>query len=145
MRAYRPQDFAAIADFWVAAWEASGIAEDFAARRPWLQAHLDKLSAGGAAIIVACDADDAPVGFVTIDERGYLDQLCVAPQAQRRGVARALIEEAKRRAPGRLELHVNQENTRARALYERAGFMVTGKEVSAMSGRPTLRMVWRAS
>ena len=145
MRAYRPQDFGRIADFWVAAWEATGIAEDFAARRPWLQARLDRLLAAGAEIVVACDARDAPVGFVTLDISGYLDQLCVAPAAQGQGVARALIEAAKARAPGRVELHVNAENPRARALYEKAGFAVESEEVSALSGRPTLRMVWRAA
>jgi putative acetyltransferase len=145
MRAYRPQDFAAIADFWVEAWVATGIAEDFAARRPWLQAHLDRLMAGGATILVACDERDAPVGFATIDAAGSLDQLCVAPAAQGRGVARALLEAAKARAPGRVELHVNAENPRARALYESAGFVVAGEAVSCLSGRPTLRMEWRNS
>ena len=37
---YEDTDFPAIADLWVAAWNASGFAIDFEARRDWLQTHL---------------------------------------------------------------------------------------------------------
>ncbi|MDE3174512.1 MAG: GNAT family N-acetyltransferase [Pseudomonadota bacterium] len=143
LRAGAARDFAALAEFWVAAWAATGFDIDFEARRPWLLRHLAQLVEEGAEIVVACADGGAPVGFVTLDRRtGYLDQLCVAPAAQRQGVAAALIAEAKRLAPGRLELHVNVENPRARALYQRAGFVVAAEAVSALSGRPTLLLTW---
>ena len=145
LRPYRATDFEAIADFWVAAWVATGIAEDFAARRSWLRAHLERLAAAGAEIIVVCDSRAAAVGFATIDKAGYLDQLCISPERQGEGLARLLIETVQRRASGPVTLHVNRENARARAIYERAGFAVSAEEISALSGRPTLRMVWRAS
>jgi putative acetyltransferase len=143
--AYSPQDLAPLADFWVAAWTATGLAIDFEARRPWLERHIASLLSAGVDIIVASDEAGAPIGFVTIDRAsGYLDQLCVARQAQGRGVARALLDEAKRRAPARVELHVNADNARARDFYARAGFAAVGEAVSALSGLPTLRMEWRA-
>ena len=143
LRACAERDFADLADFWVAAWSATGLDIDFEARRSWLPRHLAQYLAEGVDIVVACAADGALVGFVTIDRRsGYLDQLCVAPAAQGRGVARALIDEAKRLAPGRVDLHVNADNPRARALYEHAGFVVAAEAVSAMSGLPTLLLVW---
>jgi putative acetyltransferase len=145
LRPFAPGDFEALADFWVAAWTATGIGIDFRARRPWLAEHIAGLLAAGADIVVACGHKGAPVGFVTLDRAtGYLDQLCVAPHAQGQGVARALLSEAKRRSRGRLELHVNAENPRARAFYARAGFAAIGEATSALSGRPTLRMEWLA-
>ena len=146
LRAGAADDFAALADFWVAAWAASGFEIDFAARRAWLIEHLAEHVAAGGGIVVACAADGARAGFVAIDRRtGCLDQLCVAPAAQGRGVARALIDEAKRLSPGRVALHVNAGNLRARSLYQRAGFVVAGEGVSAMSGLPTLHLVWTSA
>ena len=143
LRAFGETDFAEIADFWVAAWVATGIDVDFAARRPWLKAHLATMATEGVEIIVACATEGAVVAFVTIDRgSGYLDQLCVAPAAQGRGVARALVNEAKRLAPGRVALSVNADNAPARALYESAGFAVVAQGVSSMSGRPTLHLLW---
>ena len=46
---------------------------------------------------------------------GYVDQLFVEPSEQRTGVGLALLEQAKRLSPGRLELYTHQSNTRARA------------------------------
>ena len=97
------------------------------------------------AIVVGLDADDRPAGFVTIDPaRGCLDQLCVAPAEQGSGLARALLDEAKRRSPGVVELDVNEANPRARRFYEREGFAVVGRGLSRQSRLPTLKMIWRA-
>ncbi len=143
LRGGAADDFAALADFWVAAWAASGFDIDFAARRPWLIEHLGEHVTAAGEILVGCAADGALIGFVAIDRRsGYLDQLCVAPAAQGRGVARALVDEAKRLSAGRIDLHVNADNPRARRLYQRAGFVAAGDAVSAMSGLPTLHLVW---
>lgn len=56
----------------------------------------------------------------------YVDALAVAPTSRRRGVARALLAEAERRATATglsgVALDTGVENASARALYERAGF-----------------------
>jgi putative acetyltransferase len=139
-------DLPALADLWVAAWRSTGIAIDFDARRPWIDGHLRALQAEGAAILVGLDAHGRTAGFITIDPKtGYLDQLCVAPQEQGSGLARALLGEAKRRSPGLIELDVNETNSRALRFYEREGFLSVTRGTSAMSGLPTLRMRWRAA
>ncbi len=144
LRPFKRDDCAALAEFWVAAWRATGIAIDFDARRDWFAAHLTALAAAGVAITVA-EILGTPVGFATLDPRnGDLDQLCVAPERQGRGIARALLDDAMRRAPGGLSLKVNQDNPRARRLYERSGFVVTGASVSLLSGLPILLMEWRS-
>ena len=92
-------------------------------------------AAPGAEVLVAEGQDGAPLGFVhlhgardffTGEEHGHVSDIVVAPEAEGRGVARALMAAAEDWARGRgyrlLSLHVFEENTRARALYERLGY-----------------------
>jgi putative acetyltransferase len=145
LRDYAEADLPALVDLWVAAWRETGFAIDFDARREWLGNHLRMLSGHGAAIVVGLDAEGAPAGFVTIDAKtGALDQLCVAPSERGSGLARALLDEAKRRSPGAVELEVNEANARALRFYEREGFDPVSRGSSALSGLPTLKMRWKA-
>jgi ribosomal protein S18 acetylase RimI-like enzyme len=75
-------------------------------------------------------ADGKCVGFITCDvsaDRGWIDQVGVAPDERRRGLARNLILSAmyQFRAEGLQEasLHVNINNPGAAALYHRLGFV----------------------
>ena len=145
LRGFVEADLSALIDIWVAAWRTTEFAFDFDARRGWLDERLRALRAAGAMIVVGLGASGRPAGFVTIDPRnGHLDQLCVAPAECGSGLAAALLDEAKRRAPGVVELEVNEANGRARRFYEREGFSVAGHGCNAASGLPTLRMLWRA-
>ena len=145
LRDYVEADLPALVDLWVAAWRETGFPIDFDARRPWLDGHLRALFDGGVAIVVGLDAGTRPAGFVTVDPKtGYLDQLCVAPAERGSGLARTLLDEAKRRAPGFVELDVNEANERALRFYRREGFGAVARGTSALSGLPTLRMRWPA-
>lgn len=144
--AYGRDDFPAIADLWVAAWRTTELGIDFDARRDWLEHHLATLAANGVRIVVARGHARAPLGFVSIDpESGYLDQLCVAPEAFGAGVSRALVREAMRLSPGLVELDVNEANARAVRFYRREGFRFVTRGLSAASGLPTIRMRWDAA
>lgn len=146
LEAYRAADFPAIVDLWVAAWKTTGFAIDFDARREWLKQHLTALAARGVRVIVARDGERRPLGFVSIDpNEGYLDQLCVAPQAFGSGVGRALLREAMRLSPRVVELDVNEANARAVKFYQREGFRAVTQGLSAGSGLPTIRMRWDAA
>ncbi len=135
LRGFEEGDLPALADLWVAAWERSGFAIDFEARRPWLVERLRAHRAAGGAIVVALGADDRPAGFVTIDPAsGYLDQLCVHPGEQGSGLAGALLDEAKRLSPGAIELDVNEANERACRFYEREGFVLVTRGVERAVG-----------
>jgi putative acetyltransferase len=146
LRDFAEADLPALADLWVAAWSETGLGLDFGARRAWLTTHLRALRGSGVEIFVGLDAGERPAGFAAIDAKsGYLDQLCVAPAERGSGLAAALIDEAKRRSPGVIELDVNETNPRARRFYEREGFSVVGRGFNRQSGLPTLKMQWRAT
>ena len=143
LRDFDEADLPALLDLWAAAWRETGFAIDFEARRPWLDERLRTHRASGGAIVVGLDASGRPAGFVTLDPaNGYLDQLCVAPHERGSGLAAALLDAAKRLAPGVVELDVNEANGRARRFYEREGFQAVTRALSAQSGLPTLRMRW---
>ncbi len=145
LRDFAEADLAALVDLWVAAWSATGLPIDFEARRAWIKERLSALRAHGAMIVVGLDASEKPAGFVAIDPSGgALDQLCVAPAERGSGLASSLLDEAKRRSPGVVELDVNEANLRARRFYEREGFSVAGRGANPLSGLPTLKMRWLA-
>ena len=143
LRGFVDADLPALIDLWVAAWTATSFAIDFNKRRAWIDERLRTLRANGDTIIVGLDAGGRPAGFVTIaPSGGALDQLCVTPAERGSGLALALLDEAKRRSPGVVELHVNEANGRARRFYEREGFSIVGRGFSPHSGLPTLKLRW---
>jgi ribosomal-protein-alanine N-acetyltransferase len=62
-----------------------------------------------------------------VPHEAYIQTIAVAPRAQRRGVGTALLEElideARKRGVGHLDLEVRADNDAARRLYERHGFI----------------------
>lgn len=89
--------------------------------------------------VLVAEVDGAVVGYVRLQRATPLEAsryvqtvngIAVDPEAQGRGVGRALmtaaIEEARRRGARKVSLRVLGHNERARALYERCGFVVEG-------------------
>jgi putative acetyltransferase len=142
LRPYRAEDEDAVIALWRDTWQQAYPSIDFAARVPWWRARWRSELVPKAAIIVA-EQDDMPVGFVTIDASGYLDQLVVAPDRWGSELATMLVDEAKRRSPDCITLLVNKDNTRAIRFYERNGFTDAGEDVNPTSGRPVLKMEWK--
>lgn len=89
----------------------------------WAIYGLGSLWRAGLLQLLGRDVDNA---------RFLMDGLCVAEQARGRGVGTALLDaitiEAQKRGYGAVRLDVVDTNLRARALYERHGF-VAGKSV----------------
>ncbi|MDR3376017.1 MAG: GNAT family N-acetyltransferase [Ancalomicrobiaceae bacterium] len=139
---FAAEHLAALLDFWVASWTRTLPEIDFEARRPWLVEHLGRLEADGVAIRVA-SGGAGPIGFVTVDcNNGHLDQLCVAPEFWGKGIAEALVADARRISPSGLHLAVNADNTRAVRFYRRQGFVETGRGSNPRSGLPIVFMSW---
>ena len=143
LRPYRPEDETASIDLWHRSWQQAYPQIDFAARLEWWRERWRKELVPKAAIVVA-EQDGALSGFVTIDGDGYLDQLVVDPALWGSDAGKLLVEEAKRLSPSGITLLVNKDNSRAIRFYERNGFAHAGDDVNPTSGRPVLKMAWRA-
>ena len=142
LRPYRAADEEVAIELWRRSWQHSYPDIDFAARLSWWRERWRKELVPSAKITLA-ERADALVGFVTIDPAtGYLDQIVVAPEAWGGGVAEALLAEAKRICPEKIELHVNKDNARAIGFYDKHGFVVTGESTNPLSGRPVFAMRW---
>jgi GNAT superfamily N-acetyltransferase len=92
----------------------------------------------------AVDEDDAALALLALDGDDWLEQLYVLPDAQGRGIGRALVEHAKLQRPGGLQLWAFQSNAPARAFYEANGFAAaefTGGEGNEERA-PDVRYVW---
>ena len=143
LRPYRIDDEDASIELWRQTWQQAYPGIDFAARVAWWRERWRNELVPAAAIVVA-ESANALVGFVTIDAKGYLDQLVVSPEHWGSELATRLVDEAKRLSPDGVTLLVNKDNARAIRFYERNGFAHAGEDVNPTSGRPVLRMAWRA-
>jgi putative acetyltransferase len=142
LRPYRASDEHAAIDLWRQTWQQAYPSIDFTARVAWWRERWRNELVPNAAIVVAEQAG-ALVGFVTIDKKGYLDQLVVDPANWGSQLATSLVDEAKRLSPDGVTLLVNKDNIRAIRFYERNGFGHAGEDVNPTSGRPVLKMAWK--
>ena len=75
----------------------------------------------------------------------WLDQLHVDPGWFGRGIGTTLVDLAKRRRPGGLDLWTFASNTGARRFYERHGFVVVdATDGDNEEGEPDVRYHWSA-
>jgi len=144
LRRYAAADENAAIELWQRTWQTAYPHIDFAARTGWWRKRWrDELVPH--AVIVVAEAAGTLTGFVTVDPAsGYLDQIVVAPEAWGGALAAALLEEAKRISPAKLDLLVNKDNARAIRFYEKHGFKYAGEDVNPVSGLPVNRMAWRS-
>ncbi|MFF2809771.1 GNAT family N-acetyltransferase [Streptomyces sp. NPDC058000] len=85
------------------------------------------------------------VGYAAA-ESGMLHDLYLRPDVLRQGIGTLLLDEVKRDSPGEVSLYVFQQNTGARAFYERHGFTVvdTNDGSRNMEALPDMTLRWRA-
>ena len=142
LRPYAAADEEVVIELWRRSWQHAYPAIEFSARLSWWRERWRNELVPNANITVA-ERVGALVGFVTIEPKsGYLDQIVVAPEDWGAGVAEALLEEAKRICPQKIELQVNTDNARAIRFYEKHGFVITGESRNPLSGRPVFAMRW---
>jgi putative acetyltransferase len=142
LRAYESADEAAAIELWRRTWQQAYPTIDFAARLNWWKTRWRDELVPSALITVAEQAGEL-IGFATVEpSSGYLDQIVVAPEAWGAGVAEMLLAHIKAISPGRLDLHVNVDNSRAIGFYRKHGFKIVGTEVNPRSGAPVYKMSW---
>ena len=123
----------------IAEGEAETCARIMAASEPWLTFRVTfdecmaRLLDPQREVYVAVDG---PIlGFIILNTRmgpfsGYIQTICVAPEARGRGIGSQLVafaEERIFRDGPNVFLCVSSFNTRARALYERLGYETIGE------------------
>ncbi|MEU3304285.1 GNAT family N-acetyltransferase [Streptomyces sp. NPDC006678] len=105
-----------------------------------VERELARAAAGEVDYLAVCTPVDLPVAIGGIDyqvseEAGTLWQLAVLPALQSRGLGTLLIRAAEQRIRNRglcrAELAVEENNPRARALYERLGYAAYGRRSDA--------------
>ena len=84
------------------------------------------------------------VGFLAL-HAGWVEHLYVAPAAHRRGVGRALLDDAKAASPSGLTLWCFQRNAPALAFYAAQGFVEVERTDGAGNEErePDVRLAWR--
>ena len=145
LRPYQPADEEAAIGLWQRGWQQAYPQIDFAKRVEWFREHWRDLQLHSR-IVVAEPALESEqlAGFVAVSPRsGYLDQIVVAPEAQHSGVGKLLIDAAKQIGREGLYLHVNKDNERGLAFYQKCGFVISGEDVNRRSGAPVYMMTWR--
>ncbi|MFR9794413.1 N-acetyltransferase family protein [Streptomyces sp. MS06] len=82
-------------------------------------------------------------GYAALDG-DMLEHLYLRPDARRQGIGTLLLDEVRRHSPDRVSLQVFQQNTDARAFYERHGFTVldTSDGDRNMENLPDMTLRW---
>ena len=98
---------------------------------------------GSVVALVQRAGDTDAGGAVVEDPSGYVAAVYLAPGHRGRGVLDDLLGAAADWLRGQglpsVRLHVHTENPRARRAYEKAGFVATGAQITAVNG-PELEM-----
>jgi ribosomal-protein-alanine N-acetyltransferase len=110
------------------------IAAEASTAAQWDDHAYDRLFDGDSARLVLVIGDDSIQGFLVAQSIGpewELENIVVAPGAQRRGLASALLQHflavVKQRGGDTIFLEVRSSNAPARALYAGHGFVETGR------------------
>lgn len=110
----------------VAALEERCFPED-----PWSRRLFEEALESGNTVALAARAEDGAVlGYLVgtvILEEGNVDNIAVAPEVRRQGVARALLEAFHSAGPACVTLEVRPSNRGAVALYRKLGYAEVGR------------------
>lgn len=99
----------------------------------WTLRNFQDAVAAGYLMTLLCDDTDAIVGYSVVTQvfdEAELLEIAVDPRHQGKGYGKALLahtlELTKQRAALKMHLEVRVGNTRARTMYEKAGFVQVG-------------------
>ncbi|WP_194892920.1 GNAT family N-acetyltransferase [Catenulispora pinisilvae] len=87
--------------------------------------------------------DTEILGYAAL-EGDVLEHLYLRPDTRRQGIGTLLLDEVRRHSPDGVSLHVFEQNTDARAFYERHGFTVLDADDGRrnMENLPDMTLRW---
>jgi GNAT superfamily N-acetyltransferase len=142
IRMARPNDAPGVADVYLAAFHSTydfALAHSDEQVRDWLTNEVVPRMETWVA-----EADGHVIAMMVLAD-AWLEQLYVDPAWHNRGIGGRLVELAKSRQPGGMNLYTFQVNDRARRFYERHGFVVAalGDGTTNEEHQPDVRYEWR--
>jgi ribosomal protein S18 acetylase RimI-like enzyme len=144
IREYQPADFDAVTILWRIASEKNlpdfqrAKGHFFYEDRDFFRHHI----LTGNTVWVA-EMDGRPVAFMAMHD-DFIDHLYVDPDYQNRGIGKALLEHARRLSPEHVWLYTLQINVKARAFYEKNGFIAEKLGISPPpENEPDVEYHWR--
>ena len=95
-------------------------------------------------VVLVADVADAVVACLSVSKEGFVHGIYVDLPFRKHGIGKLLMDEAKARFPGGLELTVFEPNTGAYHFYEREGFreLPDRRLENPDEGVPLLLMRW---
>lgn len=109
--------------------------------RPWTAADFADLKQSGCEIIAS---ENGFIVWRTVADETELISIGVAPHARQTGIASAMLAimtgDAQKHGAKKIFLEVAENNTPARALYERNGFTIVGRRPKYYDGTDALIM-----
>jgi GNAT superfamily N-acetyltransferase len=147
LRRARPDDAESIADVYLASRRATydfPLAHSEQQVRRWI---ADVLLPTEEVWVAVGPGPERPIVAMMALTSNMLDQLYVTPGWTGRGIGGRLIDLAKSRRPGGLDLYTFQVNRGARRFYEHHGFVEVGRGDGSGNeeGQPDVRYAWRPS
>ena len=107
------------------------------AQNPWKEHLFEAELHNRYACLLCADAGGEMIGFCDahiVLDNAHINELCVESGHRKRGAAAALvceiIEKAEASGCSTVTLEVREQNTAARALYEKLGFNLAGKRAN---------------
>ncbi len=82
-----------------------------------------------------CSSDSKPIGFLGMSPN-QIEAMFIAPEHQRQGGGKLLVQHAASLADDDLTVDVNEQNTAACRFYESCGFTLTSRSELDTAGRP---------
>lgn len=124
IRAFRPPDASTLAE----------ILRDSAEAAQWPPASYANLARSPGGFVLVCEANARVVAFMAarqVTDEAEILNIAVRPDSRRKGIASALLlaalEKFRRSAIARVFLELRESNLPARALYNRHGFVPSGR------------------
>ncbi|MGL5448724.1 MAG: GNAT family N-acetyltransferase [Rhabdaerophilum sp.] len=137
-------DHDALVTLWIQAWMLTLPQIRFDQREGFIRERFRDYAMPPRRSRIAHDLSSVPLGFYLLDvSNNELEQIVVAAEFWGKGVAEAMLEDARALSPNRITLTVNRDNPRACQFYRRQGFAETGESISPRSGLPLIHMEWR--